>query len=122
MFVRDDRASRRGTSLVGIIEIAPAILRNILGEPMESEGVKTTGEYTFVSERGEAVTLYDYKATSRYSPEAPTPEEFWDSDMTEEMHIGAQNAKVAVAFAFWLGSRPAIADAIFEEFPDIDGE
>ena len=90
-FRLDPKANITGTHLVGYIEAQPFVLVAVFGKPHESDGYKVSGEYVFSNDRGEVFTLYDWKSTSLYfGPGAPTPEEFWESDVVHELNIGGK--------------------------------
>lgn len=75
-----------GTSRMGEIEIPPADLIMAFGKPGESDGYKVSGEWTFHNEESNVVfTLYDWKSTSLYDDECPSPKELWA--MTEPVRI-----------------------------------
>jgi hypothetical protein len=91
-FKLDQDASHAGTHLVGEVFVAPATLRAVFGEPKEADGYKVSGEYIFEGINGEVFTVYDWKVTTLYDTyeddPAPTPAEFWASQVAHPFHIG----------------------------------
>lgn len=100
MFKRsDDFDLLYNTHLVGHVNIAPAKLRKIFGEPDCGDDYKISGEYLFVSVDGDAVfSIYDWKSTSLYDGIDPSPAEFWASEYPHEFNIGGQDNKHLAAF------------------------
>ena len=92
LFKRVDASLSHGTSGSSIyVYVAPSILVARLGEPDESDGFKVSGEYTFKAPNGGIITLYDWKCTSLYDPDAESPENFWRSQDTREFNIGGDD-------------------------------
>lgn len=85
-----------GTSLKGEIEASYADLVALLGEPQykvdrrnpQSDG-KCSTEWNLTCD-GRVFTLYDYKKTSLYDPDLPSPAEF-RALPSYSWHIGARD-------------------------------
>lgn len=99
MFVLAPEADISGTSLGGTIEIAPARLIELFGEPEKGDEYKMSGLYIFKDWGDNIITLYDYKCTSLYDSSYLGPEELWSSDEPWDFHIGAHTSEIAERFA-----------------------
>lgn len=81
-----------GTSRMGEIVIAPIDLILAFGQPGESDGYKVSGEYTFHDEEsGIVFTMYDWKSTSLYDSDYPSPEQLWSSNTPITINIGGNH-------------------------------
>ena len=90
MYMLAPEADITGTSLSGELEIAPAKLVELFGEPPECDSYKVSGSYTFKDWEDNIITLYDWKCTSLYGHEDdPSPEKFWASTHPHEFHVGS---------------------------------
>ena len=98
----DDFTALNGSSFMTTVDISPDVLHSRFGEPDPSDGYKTSMEWAFEDEEGNAVSLYDWKSTSLYSPELPLPGTVRNSDLPHRFHIGGKNYEVAHKFADWL--------------------
>jgi hypothetical protein len=78
-----------GTSKIDELFIEPAMLVKMFGPGEESDGYKVSGEYVFTGPEGTVYTVYDYKSTSLYDDDYPTPEEFWSSTEPTYFSIGS---------------------------------
>lgn len=104
-FALDNDANACGTHRQAVVDVAPASLVGIFGEPGEGDGYKVSGEYKFVDNEGNVFTVYDYKATTLYDAEAWfRPSLLWASTEPFEFHIGAESGDVK-AFVAWLESK-----------------
>jgi len=76
-----------GTSFHGVyIDVNPSDLFLFFGDGGESDGYKVSKEWVF--EYKEMVfALYDWKSTSLYDEDLPSPKEFWAQESVE-LHIG----------------------------------
>lgn len=102
-FKLSPEASANGTSLQDYLEVAPAKVIRAFGPSMATDEYKVSGEWVFESDQGHVFTLYDYKATSQYDGEPPTPAEFWASEAPYSLHVGGRNDDEALAdFIDWL--------------------
>jgi hypothetical protein len=101
MFKLNQDASANGTSLQGYVDIAPATLVKVFGEPNESDGYKVSGEYVFTDDKGNVFTLYDWKSTTLYDPEYMRPSDLWAMTEPWEIHIGGAGGDWE-AFREWL--------------------
>lgn len=94
------------SSLQGSILTSYKRLVELFGEPnVESDGYKTSSEWELVDEKGNLVTLYDYKATNLYGGDYPSVEEFRNQE-SYDWHIGAKNEEIAnklIEYLFSLG-------------------
>ena len=74
---------------VGSVVVSPAALHRAFGVPkVASTDPKVSREYAFLNEQGIKLTIYDYKATSLYSPLLPSSTDFWASEEPFEFEIG----------------------------------
>lgn len=81
-----------GTSRMGEIMVAPADLVRAFGPPGESDEHKVSGEWTFYNEKtGVIFTVYDWKMTSLYDEEYPSPEQLWSSEEEVQINIGGNH-------------------------------
>ena len=91
-FKLDNDADSGGTCLQGYVELVPRCLVAKFGTPPESDGYKSSGEYTFRGENGEVWTLYDWKSTTLYAPKHNSsrmhPDELWASDELFTFNVG----------------------------------
>ena len=102
MFKLDDHADSGGTSLKGSVELAPSRLVEKFGTPQQSDGYKTSGEYTFRGADGLVFCLYAWKASTLYDSDGIHPDELWASDEPFMFNVGG-NAP-ASEFIDWLKS------------------
>jgi len=80
------------TQRIGHIEASPAELIRLFGKPCESDGYKVSGEYLFkIWER--FITLYDWKATSQYDEDLPSPQDFWANEERVVFNVGSQDGQ-----------------------------
>lgn len=98
MFVLAPEVDPVGTSLSGKLEIAPAKLVELFGEPPECDGYKVSGSYTFKDWDDNIITLYDWKCTNLYDSSDPSPEKFWASTSPHSFHIGSEGGEAADRF------------------------
>tara|TARA_Y100001938_G_scaffold143413_1_gene216134 strand:- start:644 stop:964 length:321 start_codon:yes stop_codon:yes gene_type:complete len=101
MFKLNQDANVTGTHRQSEIRVAPARLIEKFGTPIESDGYKVSGEYVFEDDEGYVFTVYDWKATTLYSPDyGMTPEYFWSQTTPTDFNIGGH--KYAGEFVEWL--------------------
>ena len=91
MFKLDPSADTIGVTGMGEIEVPPALLVKRFGSPGSGDGFKTSGEYVFVDLDGRPFIVHDWKATSLWDSEFPTPEEYWASRVPEELTISTRD-------------------------------
>jgi len=104
-FVVDNNARTSGTSLQDYTErYSYDQIVAVLGPHNDnSDGYKVSTEWTLTEmATGNAVTLYDYKATSLYDDGYPSPEHFRSDPEGYEWHIGAHDKETAQRFLVWL--------------------
>ena len=80
--------SNINTYRIESIEIAPKILVEFFGNPLEADGYKVSGEYCFKDENNNIFTIYDWKETNLYDEDNPSKECFWSFDGKVEFGIG----------------------------------
>jgi hypothetical protein len=97
----DHTADIDGTSLLVEVELIPTALVHRFGLPSPADGYKVSGEYTFVDDAVHVFTVYDWKSTSLYARELPTPEEFWSFEESMEFSIGGHEGPFE-EFVAWL--------------------
>tara|TARA_B100000131_G_C18096065_1_gene604076 strand:+ start:952 stop:1272 length:321 start_codon:yes stop_codon:yes gene_type:complete len=101
MFKLNQDASVNGTCRQSEVMVAPSRLIEKFGPPIESDGYKVSGEYVFEDSEGSVFTVYDWKATTLYSPDYGfTPEYFWSLTTPMEFNVGGN--KSAADFVEWL--------------------
>lgn len=106
MFKLNQDADINGTHRQSEVQVSPARLIEVFGQPIESDGYKVSGEYVFESEEGDVFTLYDWKATTLYSPDyGVAPSEFWRQTCLRDFNIGGH--KFAGDFVQWLKGKVA---------------
>lgn len=100
----DLNADISDTSWVDSIKIPPAeFVRIFGGPPRRWDSFKVSGLYTFV--KGDKVfTVYDWKSTSLWGKDLPSPLTFWNSRSVAELSIGS-NCEDAAEFRSWLLQR-----------------
>lgn len=97
-FYRVSMDKANGTSLKTHIEATWQELQLLLGNSSESDGYKVSGEWAFINREGDVVTIYDWKATSLYDEDLPTPEEFRAQGYPSTFSIGGHTAVAAETF------------------------
>ena len=88
-----------GTHLQGYVLARYSDLVKIFGEPQEADGYKVSSEWEIEFADGTVASIYDYKETSLYDRDYPSPKNFRiaaDKGKGFEWHIGGHN-KAAVA-------------------------
>ena len=101
MFTLNQNADTNGTHRQSEIEVAPARLIEVFGQPIACDGYKVSGEYVFENQEGDVFTLYDWKATTLYCPDyGVTPSDFWSQTCRRDFNIGGH--KSAGDFVGWL--------------------
>lgn len=92
------------------IEIPPAAVVRCFGSPRPSDGYKISGEYVFTDIEGEPFVVHDWKSTSLWNAEFPTPEEFWSSEEPDELSVASRDRDTA-EFEHWFLSQIRIDSA-----------
>lgn len=78
-----------GSSFHGIsITVDPKSLLKVLGDAFISDDYKVSREWVCEYD-GEVFTVYDWKQTSLYEPDCPTPDEYWSQSLVE-LNIGSR--------------------------------
>lgn len=90
-----------GITTMREIDVAPASLVRRFGWPAISDGYKVSGQYVFADQAGQPYVVHDWKSTSLWEADFPTPDEFWTSDEPQEFCIATRDLD-AVEFADWL--------------------
>lgn len=92
------------SGLRGYVEVAPADVVRVFGQPRTCDGYKVSGELSFTSDHGVTLHIYDWKCTSLYSRDECTPEEFWASNTPYGFHIGGGDVSQSTLdeFSAWL--------------------
>jgi hypothetical protein len=100
-YTADPHADISGTCKVADLEIAPVELVRALGAPhRRADDYKVSGEYRFVA-GSQVFTIYDWKSTSLYGEERPSPHDFWNSQSEVCFSIGS-NRKDVADFKRWI--------------------
>jgi hypothetical protein len=94
--------SPNGTSLQEYFPSSYKKLVEKLGEPnSEGDKYKVSTEWILEDEKGNVVTVYDYRETNLYSDGLPSVKKF-RALKSYEWHIGATNEKIAHELITWL--------------------
>jgi len=101
-FKKDSTAVITGTHFHATVEASPAALIDLFGAPGNADGHKVSMEFVFVSEDGDVVTLYDWKATDLYGGTRTTRAMLRRQTKPFEFHVGAHKPETATAFLTWL--------------------
>ncbi|MDD2735231.1 MAG: hypothetical protein PHF56_14940 [Desulfuromonadaceae bacterium] len=100
-FKLDLNADISDTSWVDNIEVAPAeFVRIFGGPPRRLDSFKVSGLYTFVKD-DKVFTVYDWKSTSLWGEDLPSPLAFWNSRSKAVLSIGG-NCEDVTEFRSWL--------------------
>jgi hypothetical protein len=100
----DPSADISNTSLVEEVEVAPAKVVRALGAPhRRMDEYKVSGLYSFVDGL-RVFTVYDWKATSLYDEDLPSPLAFWNCKSEVCLSIGS-NSDDVTDFKRWLLER-----------------
>lgn len=91
MFKLSPTTDANSVSTMGEIEVAPALIVRRFGPPAASDGYKVSGEYVFIDEKGQPFVVHDWKSTSLWESDFPSPEEFWASDEPQEFCIATRD-------------------------------
>ena len=83
-----------GTHLVGYLSIPFSRIVEIFGEPGESDGDKVAFEWRIAFADGTVASIYDYKASSLYGDDCPTPEQMRTNEFSD-WHIGGKSGRAA---------------------------
>ena len=107
MWTLNPDANIDGTGLIQEADFAPAFLVEQFGLPLPGDGCRMIGRYVFLNEANELFTVYDYKSTSAYldDEDALSPEDYWRSEMEQEMSVGGRGEYgdgSAAHFVAWL--------------------
>jgi hypothetical protein len=78
-----------GTYRVGEIMLVYADIERAFGKPLSGDEFKVSGEWIFKDdETGAVFTLYDWKCTNLYDPDAPSVEKFRANPSEQQFNIG----------------------------------
>ena len=100
-YTADPNADISDTCWVADLKVAPVELIRALGAPhRRADAYKVSGVYCFV-EGSRVFTVYDWKSTSLYSEELPSPLSFWNGQSKECLSIGG-NCEDVVDFKRWI--------------------
>jgi len=94
-------ASTIGVTEMGCVELPPALLVKRFGPPQPGDGIKVSGEYVFIDAEERVFVLHDWKSTSVWEPDFPTPEQFWSSHVPAELSVSSRDIPTHV-FEQWL--------------------
>jgi hypothetical protein len=91
--------------LLDEIIATPATLVRTFGAPnrLTMDRDKISGQYAFANDNGAIFVLCDWKTTSLYDSEFPTPDEFWRLDDQCCFSLGCEGTDVS-AFKDWLAT------------------
>jgi len=101
----DPSASVSGTSLRGTISIAPSVLVSLFGAPVWAAREETLGGYAFVGPEGRVNTIYMMAHDTPLEEIVNLEASFWQSDESQDFHVGAKSDDDADLFARWLAAR-----------------
>lgn len=85
-------ADANGTSLQGELQIPFSRVVAVFGEPQDSDGYKCAFEWRIAFADGTVATIYDYKSSSLYHDENPTPEQMREREFSD-WHIGGRTKR-----------------------------
>lgn len=84
-----------GGSLQGEVTTSYKRLVEIFGEPnVDSDGYKVSTEWSLEDEKGNIVSIYDYKMTNLYNHDSQSVEEFRNQPQYD-WHIGGNDIEIA---------------------------
>ncbi len=101
MYKLNNNASISGTSLKGYANFDYKHMRELFGEPNESDGYKVSGEWVFEATNGDVFTVYDWKSTNLYDSDLPSVEEFRASGVNTFNIGGYNDASEFIAWLAW---------------------
>jgi len=78
------------------------VVRAFGGPPRRGDPRKVSGLYSFV-DGGRIFTLYDWKSTSLWDRDLPSPLAFWNRRSSEVLAIGSNEDDVAEFMSWLLG-------------------
>ena len=92
---------------VGDLRASPSRLVEVFGRPTRggSDVYKVSGEYYFQDKEKNVFYIYDWKQTSLYDKDYPTPKCFWSFDGKVELGIGGNGNGSVINFQSWLIDR-----------------
>lgn len=86
-------ANPTGTSLQGYLDVAFSKIVEVFGEPdPECDSYKVAFQWRITFADGTVATIYDYKASSLYDEENPTPEKMREENFSD-WHIGGKSSR-----------------------------
>jgi hypothetical protein len=92
------------THVYGEVLVVPAAVVRCFGGGEFGDGEKVSRQWVF--RKGELVfSVYDWKCTNLYDPDAWDPEELWASECPYPLHVGSREPATeqdAREFAEWL--------------------
>jgi hypothetical protein len=85
-----------GTSLQGYLVVPFSRIVEVFGEPthLGSGDGKVAFEWAITFADGTVASIYDYKSSSLYDPENPTPEQMRATDF-DDWHIGGRSKRAS---------------------------
>ena len=89
MFQLSPSSDTTGITEMGEVEVSPALIAKLFGFPAKGDGYKVSGEYVFVDSNGNPFVVHDWKCTSLWDNNFPTPEKFWTSVEPAELSISS---------------------------------
>jgi len=101
-------------TIMGEVSAVPGVVVRRFGQPSPGDGYKISGKFFFVNDRGEAFVLHDWKFTSLYNSESPSPDEFWATAEPLELSVSSGDLPID-EFASWLQNELAIQHGIVED-------
>lgn len=76
-----------GTHLQGYARVPFSRVVEVFGEPGEGDGYKVAFEWSIRFKDGTVATIYDYKVSSLYDDDQPTPQQLREREF-DDWHIG----------------------------------
>jgi hypothetical protein len=86
------RADLVGTHLQGELQIPFSRVVAIFGEPGEADQYKVAFQWAITFADGTVASIYDYKASSLYDDDQPTPEQMRANEF-DDWHIGGKTPR-----------------------------
>lgn len=102
MYTLNPNASIRDFFRIGTLNISPAKLKAVFGQPRPGNGITVSGSYILEKESS-IFWIYEYKLTSLYEKDSLSPEDFWNSFFPEPFSIGSNKSDPEIFC--WLNER-----------------
>lgn len=112
----DQSIDPTGTFLVGKFRATYEELFKALGEPDTADSYKVSTEWR-IEHDGQIYTIYDWKMTSNYDPDLPTPETLRGCPIPFLWHVGSRSEIGFELFSYELNKK--IFNILFHEYKGV---